>query len=171
MPQYFVCDSDRDCEDGSDEASCQDRACPPNYFRCANGQCIPQSWVCDGHPDCQDQLDERQSCQPPVCDAREQFACSSYVFNTTYCIPKHWRCDRVRDCADGSDESAAKCTYRQCQSDDFRCGAAQRRDSDVTASSKRERKNYVFLEDRFSLDLMKNDTHPVWYRTIRFCNR
>ncbi|XP_063240571.1 low-density lipoprotein receptor-related protein 2 [Bacillus rossius redtenbacheri] len=93
--------------------------CEPGTFKCPEGKCIPNVKVCDYQRDCEKGEDEFQTCPPPDCDPG-QLSCGHYVWNKTYCIPPFYRCDMTVDCVDGSDE--AQCTYRKCQSEDFRCG-------------------------------------------------
>lgn len=45
MPRYCMhdilwCDKQVDCDDGSDEASCQYAACPAGYTECATGYVV-----------------------------------------------------------------------------------------------------------------------------------
>ncbi|XP_022692321.1 low-density lipoprotein receptor-related protein 2-like isoform X2 [Varroa jacobsoni] len=93
--------------------------CAADHFRCTDGKCIPQRWVCDHQQDCDDGIDEHQGCPPPKCGT-DQFACSTYKFNSSYCLPKNYACDRIVDCMDGSDER--DCDYRECLPEDHRCG-------------------------------------------------
>lgn len=46
IPDYFLCDHDRDCSDGSDEADCKFDACKSTEFKCNNGRCINRKWLC-----------------------------------------------------------------------------------------------------------------------------
>jgi hypothetical protein len=80
-----VCDTTRDCVDGSDEA-----ACPT--FVCDDGGTIPEVWLCDFLSDCEDGSDEA-NCVDPM------FTCGDGEM-----IPENWFCDDEADCEDGSDE-------------------------------------------------------------------
>ncbi|XP_038061188.1 uncharacterized protein LOC119731947 isoform X4 [Patiria miniata] len=66
VPSSRQCDQSFDCQDGSDEASCQ-RQCTNQEFRCTGGTCINIQLVCNGINDCTDGLDE-QNC-PSACDS------------------------------------------------------------------------------------------------------
>jgi hypothetical protein len=63
----WVCDKDRDCNDGSDESNCRSSptsspsmaTCPVGYFKCANGRyCVDFLSLCDDEDDCDDNSDE-----------------------------------------------------------------------------------------------------------------
>lgn len=46
IPDYFLCDHDRDCSDGSDEVNCKFDECKSTEFKCNNGRCINKKWLC-----------------------------------------------------------------------------------------------------------------------------
>ncbi|XP_072457051.1 CD320 antigen isoform X2 [Notamacropus eugenii] len=80
IPSVWLCDGDKDCADGRDEAHCFNNCpngtdeqlvdckkhhlkmsslqCTKQEFHCTSGECIPYVWVCDGHPDCASGNDE-----------------------------------------------------------------------------------------------------------------
>ena len=63
LPQDVVCDSKKDCVDGSDEASCKASPgiCSDFSFKCRNSECVNKvNAECDRVKDCSDNSDEDQ---------------------------------------------------------------------------------------------------------------
>lgn len=64
ISKSWVCDGDYDCEDLSDEESCEKSPCKPPRYPCANDTsvCLPPESICNGRYDCSDHSDEGHFC-------------------------------------------------------------------------------------------------------------
>lgn len=103
--QMFVCDTDIDCLDGSDEINCdpteiknRQKTCPSPNISCDNyTKCITPAQMCDHKQDCQDFTDEGVACNstrnPAVLHNCEYP--NRLCDNDTKCIQADQLCDEV----------------------------------------------------------------------------
>merc|ERR1712154_95165 len=73
----WVCDTEADCTDGSDELGCPTDCSGSHQLKCKNGQCISREFQCDGDDDCGDLTDE-VDCHKVQCPAGE-VQCDNYI--------------------------------------------------------------------------------------------
>ncbi|XP_033636923.1 low-density lipoprotein receptor-related protein 1-like [Asterias rubens] len=126
----WLCDSEGDCSDGSDEENCgSEVSCAVGEFHCSSNHiCIPEESLCDSRLDCIDGQDEMEcpsgwtSTPPPqttTCPSASEVMCGSGE-----CIFRAWLCDRENDCEDGSDEQNCDGTYCN-MATEFQCQNGQ----------------------------------------------
>ncbi|XP_026107546.1 low-density lipoprotein receptor-related protein 2-like isoform X2 [Carassius auratus] len=116
------CDGNRDCPDGSDEASCVHMCAKPGDFLCADRRkCVARDLVCDGRSHCTDGSDETgcpTTAPETVSTALKCRVGSKPCEDGRECVLYSHVCDGEMDCKDGSDEHG--CEYR-CKADQFQC--------------------------------------------------
>lgn len=67
MDIKWRCDGDKDCDDNSDEESCE-TVCKETEWKCIRKeQCILAKWICDGEEDCHDGSDEDNCTYMVIC--------------------------------------------------------------------------------------------------------
>lgn len=114
-----VCDGQRHCAGGEDEAFCDTTGCLRFESHCdatnPHSPCISNSWFCDGDPDCPNGEDEH-NCPgkvsanhttnrlPMVRAVNGTCAGGAFMCDRDSCLPWNRVCDQHSDCLDGSDE-------------------------------------------------------------------
>ena len=91
IKQSWVCDGIADCDDRSDEETCdsnpEETSDEPECdgHQCGDGECIKQSWVCDGFEDCAGGSDE-ENCDSSF-ESTTDDSGNSYEYDPTTDFP------------------------------------------------------------------------------------
>ncbi|KAM9436744.1 suppressor of tumorigenicity 14 protein homolog isoform 1-T1 [Clarias gariepinus] len=107
IPLRKVCDGEKDCADGRDEAKCS--MCKPGEVYCGSGQCRPHGSQCNLQA-CGDSSEETN------CAGKCYHMCSNKI-----CLPKSSVCDGVLDCKDRSDELNCTRAFKGCSPTSYKC--------------------------------------------------
>ncbi len=83
VAENFLCDTENDCTDASDEDGC-------DYLECDGGDEYSLLFVCNGFEECADHSDEA--------------GCDLFTCGDTSSVPARYECDGVNDCPDGTDD-------------------------------------------------------------------
>ncbi|CAL4064769.1 unnamed protein product, partial [Meganyctiphanes norvegica] len=113
IPKSSHCNGITDCQDISDELSCQENNCFQN-FMCKSGECVDRTLICNGISDCP-YGDDEIKCESWSCTS-EEFHCNDT--SLSMCIPNSLKCDGKPDCADHSDEVGC---LSECSEKEFHC--------------------------------------------------
>jgi len=74
IPTHYVCDTDNDCGDDSDEENCDTYQCDEEtQIKCDENRCLMKRYMCDGDSDCSDGTDEKD-CGKGKNDIQHSFA-------------------------------------------------------------------------------------------------